>query len=143
VTTDGYYDRVAEAAAYIRTRVPKLPEIAVVLGSGLGDYAGTLKDAISLKYEDIPHWPSASVIGHAGKVVAGRAAGGRAIFALAGRAHFYEGYDLRTVTFNTRVLGLLGVGDDQQRRRRHQYVVRAGRADADQRSHQPDRTQST
>lgn len=109
MTTDGYYDRVAEAAAYIRARVPKLPEIAVVLGSGLGDYAGTLKDVVTLKYEDIPHWPSASVIGHAGKLVAGRAAGGRAIFALAGRAHFYEGYDLRTVTFNTRVLGLLGV----------------------------------
>lgn len=109
MTNDGYYDRVAEAATYIRARVPKLPEIAVVLGSGLGDYAATLKDAISLKYEDIPHWPSASVIGHAGKLVAGRAAGGRAIFALAGRAHFYEGYDLRTVTFNTRVLGLLGV----------------------------------
>jgi purine-nucleoside phosphorylase len=49
------------------------------------------------------------VIGHAGKLVAGRASGSRAIFALAGRAHFYEGYDLRTVTFNTRVLGLLGV----------------------------------
>ena len=80
-----------------------------MLGSGLGDYAGTLQEAVALKYEDIPHWPSASVIGHAGKLVAGRAAGGRAIFALAGRAHFYEGYDLRTVTFNTRVLGLLGV----------------------------------
>jgi purine-nucleoside phosphorylase len=109
VTTDGYYDRVAEAAAYIRGRVPKLPEIAVVLGSGLGDYAGTLQTPVTLKYEDIPHWPSASVIGHAGKLVAGRAAGGRDIFALAGRAHFYEGYDLHTVTFNTRVLGLLGV----------------------------------
>jgi purine-nucleoside phosphorylase len=109
VTTDGYYDRVAEAATYIRARVLKLPEIAVVLGSGLGDYAGTLKDAVTLKYEDIPHWPSASVIGHAGKLVAGRAAGGRAIFALAGRAHFYEGHDMRTVTFGVRVLGLLGV----------------------------------
>ena len=70
MTTDGYYDRVAEAAAYIRARVPKLPEIAVVLGSGLGDYAGTLKESVTLKYEDIPHWPSASVIGHAGKLVA-------------------------------------------------------------------------
>jgi purine-nucleoside phosphorylase len=109
VTTDNYYERVAEAAAYIRARVPKLPEMAVVLGSGLGDYAGTLKEPVTIKYEDIPHWPSASVIGHAGKLVAGRAAGGRAIFALAGRAHFYEGHDLRTVTFNTRVLGLLGV----------------------------------
>ena len=65
---------------------------------------------------------------------------GRRVAALSGRAHFYEGHDLRTVTFATRVLGRLGVqdADPDQRGRRHQHCVHAGRADGDRRSHQPD-----
>jgi purine-nucleoside phosphorylase len=105
----GYYDRVSEAAAFVRARVAHVPEIAVVLGSGLGDYASSLASPVSLTYEEIPHWPASGVIGHAGRLVAGRTAAGRDLIALAGRAHFYEGHDMRTVTFATRVLGLLGV----------------------------------
>ncbi len=113
----GYYDRVKEAADFVRARLPRVPEVAVVLGSGLGDFASTLQDAVSLSYEEIPHWPASKVIGHEGRLVAGAVAGkiagktapGRAIIALSGRAHFYEGHDMRTVTFAVRVLGLLGV----------------------------------
>jgi purine-nucleoside phosphorylase len=104
-----YYDKVAEAASFVRARVPRVPQIAVVLGSGLGGYASTLEKATTLIYGDIPHWPASAVVGHAGKLVAGKMSSGREIFALAGRAHFYEGHDMRTVTFATRVLGLLGV----------------------------------
>jgi len=93
----------------VRARVAHVPEIAVVLGSGLGDYASSLASPVSLTYEEIPHWPASGVIGHAGRLVAGRTAAGRDLIALAGRAHFYEGHDMRTVTFATRVLGLLGV----------------------------------
>ena len=79
-----------------------------MLGSGLGDFASSLSQAVSIRYEDIPNWPVSTVAGHEGRLVIGELAG-RAVVALSGRAHFYEGHDLRTVTFSTRVLGALGV----------------------------------
>jgi purine-nucleoside phosphorylase len=103
-----YYDRVQEAAAAVRARVPALPEIAVVLGSGLGEFANTLDDGVAMAYETLPHWPASRVVGHEGRLVIG-AACGRSIAALAGRVHAYEGHDMQTVTFAVRVLGLLGV----------------------------------
>ena len=103
-----YYDQVKEAADEIRGRVPDLPATAIVLGSGLGDFAGSLGDAVSMPYDQLPHWPASRVIGHDGRLVVG-ASRGRRIAALAGRCHVYEGHDLRTVTFAVRVLGLLGV----------------------------------
>ena len=102
------WDRVEEAAAHIRTRCPTLPETAIVLGSGLGDFADTLLDAIAMPYADLPHWPPSRVIGHAGRLVIGTVAGKR-IAVLSGRVHFYEGHDLASVVFGTRVMGRLGV----------------------------------
>jgi purine-nucleoside phosphorylase len=106
-----YYDQVKEAAAAIRSRVPEVPEVAIVLGSALGDFANSLGDAVTMPYDQLPHWPASRVIGHEGKLVVGKVAnaGGRTIAALAGRCHVYEGHDLRTVTFAVRVLGVLGV----------------------------------
>ena len=103
-----YYDQVKEAADAVRARVPELPRIAIVLGSGLGDFANGLGDAVSMPYGDLPHWPTSNVIGHAGTLVVGTVKG-RKVAALSGRCHAYEGHDLRTVTFAVRVLGLLGV----------------------------------
>ena len=103
-----YYDRVKEAADAIRSRVPEAPKTAIVLGSGLGDFAGSLGAAVSMPYRDLPHWPASRVIGHEGRLVVGTSRG-RTIAALAGRCHGYEGHDLRTVTFAVRALGLLGV----------------------------------
>ena len=103
-----YYDQVQSAADVIRARSERIPDIAVVLGSGLGPFASTLEDATSIGFQDIPHWPVSSVIGHEGRLAIGTTAG-RPVVALAGRAHYYEGHDLRTVTFATRVLGVLGV----------------------------------
>ena len=102
-----------EAAAFIRGRCGVLPETAVVLGSGLGAFADTLGDAVSIPYQEIPHWPASKVIGHAGTLVVG--AGPvlpdrpSRVAALAGRVHFYEGHDLSTVVFGIRVMGRLGV----------------------------------
>jgi purine-nucleoside phosphorylase len=106
-----YYDQVKEAADAIRSRVPEVPHVGIVLGSGLGDFANSLGDAVVMPYDQLPPWPAARVIGHEGKLVVGTVgkAGGPRIAALAGRCHVYEGYDLRTVTFAVRVLGLLGV----------------------------------
>jgi purine-nucleoside phosphorylase len=92
----------------VRARCSKLPETAIVLGSGLGDFADTLLDAIATPYGDLPHWPASKVVGHAGRLVIGRV-GGRQVAALSGRAHFYEGHALSTVVFATRVMGRLGV----------------------------------
>ena len=103
-----YFDQVEEAAAYIRSCVPQIPDVAVVLGSGLGAFADRLEATTKLAYTDIPNWPASRVIGHAGTFFAGRAAG-RWVAVLAGRAHFYEGHSLGTVTFGVRVLGRLGV----------------------------------
>ena len=102
------YLHVDEAATAVRSRCGALPETAIVLGSGLGDFADTLLDAIATPYTDLPHWPSSRVIGHASRLVIGNVSGHR-VAALSGRAHFYEGHDLATVVFGTRVMGRLGV----------------------------------
>ena len=102
------YDQVAEAADAIRSRLPEVPKIAIVLGSGLGDFADSLDGAVTLPYGELPHWPASRVIGHAGKLVVGTARG-RTVAALAGRCHLYEGHDAGRVAFAVRALGLLGV----------------------------------
>jgi purine-nucleoside phosphorylase len=103
-----YYDEVVNTATWLGARVRDTPQIGVVLGSGLGAFADRVEDAWRFDYRDIPHWPPAAVVGHAGTLVAGRVQN-RPVVVLAGRAHFYEGHDLGTVTFPVRVLGVLGV----------------------------------
>src|SRR5215510_7901047 len=103
-----YYDQVKEASDVIRTKVRDIPEVAIVLGSGHGDFAGTLGNSVSMPYGDLPHWPQSNVIGHEGRLVIGTVRG-RTIAALSGRSHLYEGHSAQTVTFAVRVLGLLGV----------------------------------
>jgi purine-nucleoside phosphorylase len=103
-----YYDRIKEAADVITAKARELPRVAVVLGSGLGDFAASLRDAVSIPYGDLPHWPPSRVAGHEGRLVVGKI-GGRVVAALAGRCHMYEGHDPRTVAFATRAMGLLGV----------------------------------
>jgi len=102
-----YYDKVSEAAQAIRARVGQLPSIAVVLGSGLGGFTDRVHDGNSWSYEELPHWPSSSVAGHAGRLVVGTVRT-RPVAVLAGRWHLYERHDLRSVTLAVRVLGLLG-----------------------------------
>jgi purine-nucleoside phosphorylase len=103
-----HYDEIKAAADAVRARVRDVPSVAIVLGSGLGDFAGSLDDAVSMPYGDLPHWPQSTVAGHAGRLVVGTSRG-RRIAALAGRSHLYEGHDPGTVTFAVRVLGVLGV----------------------------------
>jgi purine-nucleoside phosphorylase len=102
------FGRVEEAAAAVRGICGRLPDTAIVLGSGLGDFADTLQDPVATDYAALPHWPASNVVGHAGRLVVGNV-GQKRIAALSGRAHFYEGHDLSTVVFATRVMGRLGV----------------------------------
>ena len=103
-----YLQQVDAAVAAVKGRCGDAADVAIVLGSGLGDFAGRLEDAVAVPYGDLPHWPASKVIGHEGRLVVGTL-GGRRVAALSGRAHFYEGHDLRTVTFATRVMARLGV----------------------------------
>lgn len=103
-----YFDHVQQTAAWLRQRLGDVPEVAVVLGSGLGDFTSTLRDAVTFEYGTVPHWPASAVIGHAGRLVVGMLSGKR-VAALSGRVHYYEGHDMRTVTFATRVMAVLGV----------------------------------
>jgi purine-nucleoside phosphorylase len=104
----GVYDRAYEAASAIRAAVSELPEVAIVLGSGLGGFAGTIGDSVSLRYADVPHWPVPRIAGHEGRLVIGRLRG-HVVAALAGRCHAYEGYGLDVVTCAVRSLAILGV----------------------------------
>jgi purine-nucleoside phosphorylase len=103
-----YFDQVQDAAAAVRAAVGDAPRIAIVLGSGLGDLAGTLRQSVVIRYEELPNWPAARAIGHEGRLVSGQL-NARSVLVLSGRSHMYEGHHLRTVTFGVRVLGLLGV----------------------------------
>ena len=89
-------------------RVPLSPRIAVVLGSGLGSFADELRDAVAIPYEDIPHLPKSTAIGHAGRLVIG-SVDGISLAVMQGRVHLYEGYSAQQVAFPVRVLARMGI----------------------------------
>lgn len=96
------------AAEHVRARLgTERPVAAIILGSGLGDLANRLTDAVRIPFAEIPGFPSATVAGHAGVLLAGRLAG-RPVLALAGRFHMYEGHAAALAAFPTRVLHALG-----------------------------------
>ena len=101
--------KVSQAAAEVlsRTRV-SAPRIGLVLGSGLGRYAERLVDAVRIPYAELPHFPQATVVGHAGNLWLGRL-GGVEVAVLQGRVHLYEGHGPAAVVFGVRVLAALGV----------------------------------
>jgi purine-nucleoside phosphorylase len=103
-----YYHQVIEAAEWLREHGIGAPDVAIVLGSGLGDFASVLTDPVTIPYATIPNWPAAAIVGHAGTLTVGTLKG-HTVAALGGRAHFYEGHNMRIVTFATRVMGLGGV----------------------------------
>ena len=105
-----YTRQVQEAAAYIKEKLNgRKPEIDITLGSGLGDLAEQLTDAVQIPYGDIPHFPVSTVAGHKGQFVVGKLEG-REVLCMQGRFHYYEGYDLKQVTLPVRVMKLLGIG---------------------------------
>ena len=102
------FEKAAEAADFIKSKYAKPIKTAIVLGSGLGAFAGELTAATSIPYEEIPHFARSTVEGHAGKLVLGEL-DGTSIAVQAGRFHFYEGYDMERVTFPVRVFGQMGI----------------------------------
>lgn len=100
--------RITAAADYIREQISLRPTIGLVLGSGLGDFADTLEDAVRIPYSQIPNFPVPTVPGHSGALVFGRKCG-QAVVVLQGRIHYYEGLPQQEITLPIRVLAALGV----------------------------------
>jgi purine-nucleoside phosphorylase len=98
---------IDSAAEYLRRRIPGVPRTAIVLGSGNGALADSVESPVAVPYEDIPHWPVSTVVGHEGTLVCGTF-GGKRTAVLRGRAHVYEGYTAAETAFPVRVLRRLG-----------------------------------
>lgn len=103
-----YLENVKECARFIKEQFGDIPKTAVILGTGLGKLAEDINDKVVLNYEDIPNFPVSTVEGHSGKLILGKL-GTSPILAMQGRFHFYEGYDMQTVTFPIRVMHELGI----------------------------------
>jgi purine-nucleoside phosphorylase len=100
----------SRAVRWIRREFSHTPAVGIVLGSGFGPVAEAIPDACSIPYSEIPGFPVGGVQGHSGRLILG-SWHGVDVAVLAGRAHFYEGFDMAMVTFPTRVLAALGIRD--------------------------------
>ncbi|HET7700790.1 MAG TPA: purine-nucleoside phosphorylase [Candidatus Limnocylindria bacterium] len=98
----------AAAVAAIRAQSAQRPTIAIILGSGLGALADEVKGADRIPYGKIPGWERSTAPGHAGELVIGTLEG-KTVAVMKGRLHYYEGYDIKAVTFPVRVFGALGI----------------------------------
>ena len=101
-------NNIRSAADYILRRITVRPTVGMVLGSGLGDFADTLEDAVSIPFSQIPNFPTPTVPGHAGALVFGKKQG-RDVVVLQGRIHYYEGLSQAEITLPIRVLAALGI----------------------------------
>ena len=105
-----YISMINEAKEYLKSRIHDTPDVAVVLGTGLGELSNHIENRITIKYSEIPHFPVSTVAGHAGEFIYGNIAD-KKVIAMNGRFHFYEGYEMSQVTFPVRVLRALGIGN--------------------------------
>ncbi len=101
-------EAINETISYIRKQTTLHPEIAIILGTGLGNIADEVDAEVVIPYEDIPNFPVSTVEGHDGKLIIGKYAG-KDVIVLKGRFHFYEGYTMQEVTFPVRALKFLGI----------------------------------
>jgi purine-nucleoside phosphorylase len=104
----GLIEQLEETAAYIRKVYTGQPVVGVVLGSGLGNFAGAINISKEIDYKDIPNFPVSTVEGHQGRLIFGELAG-KEIVAMAGRFHYYEGYKTAEVVFLIRLMKWLGI----------------------------------
>lgn len=98
--------KIQAAAEFLRSRLPEAPELALVLGSGLGGLAEQIENAVSIPYRDVPYFPLSTAPGHAGQFVAGRLAG-RPVLCMQGRFHYYEGHEMSAIARPVRVFKAL------------------------------------
>ncbi|MDE6383126.1 MAG: purine-nucleoside phosphorylase, partial [Paramuribaculum sp.] len=101
-------DTIKQTADYIRSKVDNIPSTAIILGTGLGALVDHIDDKTYIPYTEIPNFPVSTVEGHSGNLIFGRL-GSKPVLAMQGRFHYYEGYDMKQVTFPVRVMKELGV----------------------------------
>lgn len=101
-------ERIKNTVFYIQDKTNFIPEVGIILGTGLGGLVKDIKIEYSLDYNSIPDFPVSTVDGHNGRLIFGEL-GGKKIVAMQGRFHFYEGYPMEMVTFPVRVMKFLGI----------------------------------
>lgn len=101
-------EMIDSAVDLIRKKTDQKPEVALILGSGLGDLAEAVKPADFIDYGDIPNWPRSTVVGHKGRLVIGNLES-KPVLIMQGRAHYYEGYPMTAIGFPIRVMIRLGI----------------------------------
>jgi purine-nucleoside phosphorylase len=101
------YDHIEQARKDLQAKWKGKPRVGIILGTGLGALAEEIEAEAVFPYDDIPHFPTSTVVSHTGRLVCGRLAG-KTVMAMEGRFHFYEGYTLKQITFPVRVMRALG-----------------------------------
>ena len=101
-------ETIKQTADYIRSQVDEMPKTAIILGTGLGALVDHIEDKKYIPYSQIPNFPVSTVEGHSGNLIFGRL-GDKKVMAMQGRFHYYEGYDMKQVTFPVRVMKALGI----------------------------------
>jgi purine-nucleoside phosphorylase len=97
-----------EAVKFLQKQYQKILQVGIVLGSGLGNFTEEIEVEKEVEYKDIPHFPVSTVEGHKSKLIFGKLSG-KTVVAMAGRFHYYEGYEAQDIIFSIRVMKLLGV----------------------------------
>jgi purine-nucleoside phosphorylase len=105
---DDLRQKINEAIGFIRTKTDSKPEVGIVLGTGLGELVSKIDISMELSYKDIPHFPISTVETHAGKLIFGSISR-KQVVAMQGRFHYYEGYNMKEITFPIRVMKFLDV----------------------------------
>ena len=101
-------ERIRQTASFLQARVNDMPDTAIILGTGLGALVDYIEDKQFIPYSEIPNFPISTVEGHSGNLIFGTL-GGKRVMAMQGRFHYYEGYDMKQVTFPVRVMKALGI----------------------------------
>lgn len=101
-------ESIRQTAEYLKDKIGDIPNTAIILGTGLGELANAIKEKTEISYTEIPNFPVSTVEGHSGKLIIGKL-GSKRVLAMQGRFHYYEGYNMKEVTFPIRIFQALGI----------------------------------
>lgn len=101
--------KLSETIPFLKSKTKIVPKVGIILGTGMDNLTSIIDIETSLGYEEVPHFPESSVQGHRGNLIFGHLAGAP-VLTMQGRCHFYEGYDMKTITYPIRAMKALGIG---------------------------------